>query len=108
MHAAISAAMLNRLKDDRALLRAYTRRDEEPDFVIQICMKCFAYMENEIDQLRKKNLSKNTLKMVSSFVTGGSAAVIRSWLMHGCREKEETVADMILALSGTLIRELEI
>ncbi|MDO4414719.1 MAG: TetR/AcrR family transcriptional regulator [Erysipelotrichaceae bacterium] len=103
----VITAILNGLKENRDLLRAFSRQGEENDFVTQLSVKCFRFMDEEVENLKEKNLDERQKKAVITYITGGSASVIRSWLSSGCGEPAEKVAEEILNLSGILLREIK-
>ncbi len=104
--AEVISAMLEKMKENDELFHTLGRHEGEQNFINTLAVSCFAYMNEEIDILKKMNLDENGKKMVSSYVTGGSAALIEYWLRTGCVQPAGEIAEMMISMSNALMRNL--
>ena len=99
---ATMTAILQMLKDNTVLFRAFRRQGGEHSFTNQLAGRCFAYMDMQISVRPALGWDEGQKGIVYSYLTGGAAAIIEYWLRNGCEEPPEQIADMTLELSKIL------
>ena len=65
-------ALLEKMRENSDLFHTLGRHEGEQNFINTLAVSCFAYMNEQIDVLKKMDLDESGKKMVSSYVTGGS------------------------------------
>lgn len=101
----VKAAMteiLQKLKDNAAMFRAFRQLGGEHSFTNQLAGRCFAYMDMQISVRPALGWDEAQKGMAYSYLTGGATAVIEYWLQNNCEESAEQIAETILELSKIL------
>jgi AcrR family transcriptional regulator len=99
-------ALLEKMRENSDLFHTLGRHEGEQIFINTLAVSCFAYMNEQIDVLKKMDLDESGKKMVSSYVTGGSAALIEYWLRTGCTQPAREIAAMMISMSNALMQNL--
>lgn len=92
-------AILQMLRDNVSLFRAFRRVGGEHSFTNQLAGRCFKFMDLHVSVDPALGWSESQKGMAYSYLIGGTSGIIEYWLQGDCKEPPEQVAAAIMELS---------
>ncbi len=95
--------ILEKMKQNSSLFMTIHQRDGRQNFIHALAVNCFMHLEENNDLLKDRNPDEAEKTILRSYITGGSAAIIETWIAGGCTQPASEIAENIIRLSGILI-----